>query len=182
MFPAFKEWSAVVNALAAGAQTLILRKGGIAEPRGGFVATHDRFWLLPTHFHAQAEKLTAAAHPFLPASTVGPSESIELTAYAELIEHRWLDHWDRVAALAPWHCWQESTVRERFDWSRPKGIHLMLVRVHRLVDPMTFSLTATQAGCKSWVDLPVDFHAQPAVPALADADFTARSQRIHARL
>ena len=36
MFPAFKEWHVVVEALAAGEQILLLRKGGIAEGRGGF--------------------------------------------------------------------------------------------------------------------------------------------------
>jgi hypothetical protein len=32
----FKEWALVCEALGRGEQTIILRKGGIAEGRGGF--------------------------------------------------------------------------------------------------------------------------------------------------
>ncbi len=48
---ALKEWAAVCQALAVGRQTILLRKGGIAEGPGGFRAEHDAFWLLPTYFH-----------------------------------------------------------------------------------------------------------------------------------
>ncbi len=47
---AFKEWAAVCAALSAGRQTVILRKGGIAEGPGGFQPEHGEFWLLPTRF------------------------------------------------------------------------------------------------------------------------------------
>ena len=56
-YPAFKEWQVIVAALAAGEQSLLLRKGGIAESRGKFNPERaERFWLFPTQFHAQREK------------------------------------------------------------------------------------------------------------------------------
>ena len=48
---AFKEWAAVCHALAAGIQSVILRKGGIAERGGSFHPEYSRFWLYPTYFH-----------------------------------------------------------------------------------------------------------------------------------
>ena len=39
---AFKEWAIVVDALGRGRQSVILRKGGIAEGRGGFRPEHAR--------------------------------------------------------------------------------------------------------------------------------------------
>ena len=39
----FKEWALVCAALGSGAQTLILRKGGIAEGRAGFAFKHPEF-------------------------------------------------------------------------------------------------------------------------------------------
>jgi len=45
----------ICDALAEGRQSLILRKGGIAEGPRGFVPEHDTFWLYPTHVH-QAEQ------------------------------------------------------------------------------------------------------------------------------
>ena len=52
---AFKEWAGVCAALAEGRQSLIVRKGGIAEGPRGFAPEHDVFWLYPTQVH-QAEQ------------------------------------------------------------------------------------------------------------------------------
>ncbi|MBA2742902.1 MAG: DUF1802 family protein, partial [Chthoniobacterales bacterium] len=49
----FKEWALVCDALGRGEQSLILRKGGIAEGRDGFAFRHSEFFLFPTFFHAQ---------------------------------------------------------------------------------------------------------------------------------
>ena len=66
LFPAFKEWLVIVDALAAGEQSLLLRKGGIAEGRGGFdPELAERFWLFPTQFHAQREKTKPGLAPRL---------------------------------------------------------------------------------------------------------------------
>ena len=149
---AFKEWHAIVGALVAGRQSIILRKGGIAEGRGGFKIPTEKFWLLPTRFHAQAEKLKPAATPFLPR----PDEPEQLTAYAELIRHRFVEDWNTVTALDHTHLWTQTTLRARFDWSQPPGLHLLELRVFRLLVPIDLALTPDQAGCKSWVDLPHD--------------------------
>ena len=42
---AFKEWAGVCAALESGRQSVILRKGGIADGPGGFVPDHEAFWL-----------------------------------------------------------------------------------------------------------------------------------------
>src|SRR6476646_1534337 len=54
----FKEWAAVCEALGRGRQSIILRKGGIAEGRDGFSFKHREFFLFPTWFHEQPEKVT----------------------------------------------------------------------------------------------------------------------------
>src|SRR5205823_6044048 len=50
---AFKEWAVICRALAEGRQSLILRKGGIAEPGGEFALEQKHFWLFPTYVHQQ---------------------------------------------------------------------------------------------------------------------------------
>ena len=57
---AFKEWAVICRALAEGRQSLILRKGGIAEAGGQFRPEHDRFLLYPTYFHEQHHTGTKA--------------------------------------------------------------------------------------------------------------------------
>ena len=64
---AFKEWALVSDALGRGGQSMILRKGGIAEGRAGFRFQHPEFLLLPTLFHEQAAKLRVPAETALPA-------------------------------------------------------------------------------------------------------------------
>ena len=47
MSDAFKEWAVVCEALGDGRQSIILRKGGIAEGREGFAFAHGEFFLFP---------------------------------------------------------------------------------------------------------------------------------------
>src|SRR5437773_11511491 len=53
----FKEWSLVCDALGGGCQSVILRKGGMAEERGGFSFRHREFFLFPTFFHEQIARV-----------------------------------------------------------------------------------------------------------------------------
>ena len=48
----FKEWAVVCEAMGRGRQSIILRKGGIAEGREGFSFKYPEFFLFPTWFHA----------------------------------------------------------------------------------------------------------------------------------
>jgi hypothetical protein len=62
---AFKERAADCHALAAGMQTIILRKGGIHEGCAGFRVAHSEFWLFPTYLHEAATALIDEAQPLL---------------------------------------------------------------------------------------------------------------------
>lgn len=174
MTPAFKEWRVIVAALGAGAQILILRKGGIAEGRGGFQARADRFWLFPTDFHAQREKTKPTAAARFSAEPTSPA----LTHFAVVRRHVWLDDWARVQALDPFHFWTEATIRERFGRTQPPGLHAFVVRVHRLLAPLPLEPTPDMAGCKSWIDVPASFEAQPSAPVLADNVFENRVREL----
>ncbi|CAM2777066.1 DUF1802 family protein [Rariglobus hedericola] len=180
MFPAFKEWHAIVEALGHGEQILVLRKGGISEGRGGFDAARaGRFWLFPTQFHAQADKTKPhAARFFGPATS---SDTVVLSYFADIVHHTFLTDWPDVAALDSHHLWNEAAVREKFDWSQPPGVHAFVVRVHRLATPLILSLTADMGGCKSWIEVPADFSAQGSAPVLDDESFQARKALIGLR-
>lgn len=171
---AFKEWAAIVAALGAGAQTIILRKGGIAEGRGGFDPERAaRFWFFPTAFHAQREKLKSAAAPHFPAEAdLTPAVPPRIEFFAELVAHRFVSDREAALALDQRHLWTEATVLERFDWARPAGLHVLLVRVHRLSEPLALPAGLDLGGCKSWIELPLgDPALRPSSPALDDAAF-----------
>jgi hypothetical protein len=171
--PAFKEWHVIVEALGAGEQILILRKGGIAEGRGGFALKAEKFWLFPTRFHEQAARTKPPAKKYfagLPADT----DRIEIVHFAEVTRHVFLADWAAVAKLDAFHFWSEETARERFNFAQPPGLHAFVVRVHRLLKPVQLEITPEMAGCKSWIDLPLDFAAQPSEPVLDDERFNQK--------
>jgi hypothetical protein len=159
LYPAFKEWQVIVDALATGEQSLLLRKGGIAEGRGGFdPELAERFWLFPTQFHAQREKTKQGLAQRLNSVPGDPLDTrVTLTAFAEVTHHRFVSDWSAVAALDPFHGWTEATVREKYDWGQPPGLYALVVQVHRLNRPIKLARTPAMAGCKSWLELPVGF-------------------------
>jgi len=179
MSPAFKEWQVVTEALSAGEQIVILRKGGIAEGPAGFQMMANRFWLFPTQFHAQRGKTKpAAAKWFSPAGSAithaAAPGTITLCCFADIVRTAFLSRWDDVAALDSFHVWTEAAVREKFDWNETPGLHAIVVRIHRLHTPLSLAPTPDMGGCKSWIDLPCDFATSPHSPALDDRSFAAR--------
>jgi hypothetical protein len=175
--PAFKEWHVIVEALGAGEQVLILRKGGIAEDGGDFAVKAGKFWLFPTHFHEQLARTKPAAKKFFTHSQpkTGP---IHLRYFAEVVQQAFLSDWAEVARLDAFHLWTEKIIRERFDWATPPGLHAFAVRMHRLVQPARLEVTPEMSGCKSWVEVPLDFAAHPSEPVLSDATFAKKLEEL----
>lgn len=152
---AFKEWAVVCRALAAGRQSLILRKGGIAEVGGEFRPDHDRFVLYPTHFHEQQR--LGIKPEFLPLLDAAerdrpPPGVVRLTHRAEVTAVRFVDRLEDVLTLDDRHVWSEETVRQRFAYRRP-GLYVLGVTAYPLPTPVEVVETPDYAGCKTWVEL-----------------------------
>ena len=146
----FKEWALVCDALGEGKQTVIIRKGGIAEGRDGFAFRHREFFLFPTFFHEQLNRVRLS-RPTLPKQ---PSEEVEIRYFARVEEARLLTRWNEVSALAPLHILAESVVRERFEYSETPGVHVAFVQIFRLDPIWCFPDAKAYGGCRSWVSLP----------------------------
>ena len=146
----FKEWALVCQALGKGRQTIILRKGGIAEGRDGFAFQHREFFLFPTFFHEQVERVRL---PGAILQAPRPHE-IEIHYFAQVEETRVLTDWEEVRALEPRHILEESVVRERFEYDDAPGVHVAFVRIFRLAPVWRFPDAKAYGGCRSWVELP----------------------------
>jgi hypothetical protein len=146
----FKEWALVCAALGEGRQSVIIRKGGLAEGRDGFAFRHREFFLFPTFFHEQLTRLRLSAG-VLPESR--PNE-IEIRYFVRVEEARVMTNWTDVRALQPLHILRESVVRERFDYENMQECMLLSCElsysepVWRLPDAKAYG------GCRSWVHLP----------------------------
>src|SRR5437870_90766 len=107
----FKEWALVCEALGRGEQSIILRKGGIAEGRDGFGFKHDEFFLFPTFFHEQVEKVRSGL-----TSVPGRAEGkVEIKYFAKVEFATVVNDWETLLKLEPFHIWQPDVMRERFE-------------------------------------------------------------------
>ena len=149
---AFKEWALVCAALGRGEQSIILRKGGIAEGRAGFRFQHPEFLLLPTLFHEQAAKLRVPADTAVPAPRTDGQLEVRFTARVEWTQD--ISDWAKVQALAPFHLWQEFEIEKRFVQDEKRMVSLAFIRVQRLSEPFIFPDSPRYGGCRSWVEIP----------------------------
>ena len=146
----FKEWALVCQALGEGRQTVLIRKGGIAEGREGFTFRHGEFFLFPTFFHEQLVRVRES-NGVLPEPSPGV---IEIHYFARIKETRVMTDWEEVRALEPFHILKESVVRERFDYDEASGVHVAFVEVFCLAPVWRFPDSKRYGGCRSWVELP----------------------------
>lgn len=170
MTPAFKEWAIVCEALGCGRQSIIIRKGGIAEGREGFSFRHREFLLFPTWFHEQLAKTRLPASTTLPKETPG-SVAIQYTATME-----WsgvVSNKEQLHSLREHHILADEVIEERFAYDECPGVHVAILRVFRLEPPCILPMEKRYGGCRSWVDLPdLDGHAM--VSVLSDEEHKQR--------
>jgi len=169
---AFKEWAVICRALAEGKQSILLRKGGIAEDGGTFTVEHTRFWLFPTYVHQQETGIRPDAIPLLEASRADKPAAGTVR----------LSHWAHVTGiyrvrdellallLAHMHLWSEETVRKRFAYREP-AIYVLSARIYHAPQPFIITDTPAHQGCKSWVELDQPLHTDGSTPVLSDKDY-----------
>ncbi len=170
----FKEWKLVCDALESGRQSIILRKGGIAEGRGGFQFEHDEFFLFPTYFHEQSERLRLEGEASEGAGSEDPDESkVEIRLAARIAWAANITKWESVKGLEPFHIWNEDVLEERFDYTGLLGLRMAVLRVYRLAEPWILEQRPEFGGCRSWLDLPEEGEAlwKTATPVLTDDAF-----------
>ncbi len=187
----FKEWTLVCDALGGGAQSIIIRKGGIAEGRAGFRFEHPEFYLFPTLFHEQAAKLKLPPDTALPAPRADGQHEVTLRVRVEWTQ----DVADPavVRRLAPFHIWQDSEIEKRFQYELPSaksaaaesgkhGVSVAFVRVEKLSAPFVFADSPKYGGCRSWIQLPDLPAGITGIPVIDENVHRSREAEIRALL
>ncbi len=171
MRKAFKEWAVVDEALGQGAQTILLRKGGIHEREGRFEIEHDEFLIYPTYLHQTPEHLKPEFRAACRDERPDPNQ-IYIRHYARVADvfrapptPDDADQWNDL------HIYSPELVRYRYEYKTDRPVYVLLVRVHRLGEPAWIEETPTYAGCRSWVELDEDISVANATPVLDDAAF-----------
>lgn len=176
----FKEWTLICQALGAGNQSLILRKGGIAEGRAGFRFEHPEFYLFPTLFHEQVSKLKLPPDTALPLMAQPGQIAIDYQVKVEWTVE--LTDLEAVRRLAPFHLWRDEVIEERFHYDKKQALSVAFVRVSRLSRPFVFADSPRYGGCRSWVELPELPPDISAGTVLGDSAHRGREAEIRALL
>ncbi|MDH3227190.1 MAG: DUF1802 family protein [Thermoleophilia bacterium] len=168
---ALKEWAVTCDALLAGEQVLIVRKGGIGEKK--FELPHPRFFLFPTYAH-QRPDLVKREYRDRFGDTLERREeptALPLAGYAEIAESHPIGDPAALDAIDHLHILSSSYARERLRWRPKQPLWAVVLRVWRLDPAPTLAVTDEHAGCVSWVELPTGFTHPHGSPALDDDSF-----------
>ena len=173
---AFKEWAGVCDALMSGRQSLILRKGGVAETSGEFRPDHPAFWLYPTVVHQAEQGLRTPTPPSPYDPRFVPIEALAVVEWTGRV-----DRLDQLAALSEWHDWTEPTIQGRFHYRKP-GLWALVVRVYRRGEAIPIAVTTEQLGCKTWVPLESAISTEGVRAVVEEAELTRRLSLIRQAL
>jgi hypothetical protein len=183
MWPALKEWDVVCEALGAGRQVIVIRKGGIAEGSGGLRFEHTEFALLPTFFHQQSERVVPEADfAARQAGTEGERESVEIRHAATLVWHKVVTDRAILAKLHSFHILTPEEVEARFNQKPEPGVQIALLRVYRLDPPQRVPWQKSFGGCRSWAEMNADLEACSRVSVLSDERFTELERELRSIL
>lgn len=183
--PALKEWAAIVHALLEGEQIVDVRKGGLREDGRHFALPARRCWLSPTAEHQQPDLLKSAyAHwvDLADASPVGGPVTVQ--GWADIVDVATITEPEQLEALDSKLIWARDYVETRFKWKRRDPLWVLVLRVHRLDEPLTVPWKDEYGGCTSWVDyagLP-DPEQLPSQPVLSDVAFAAKHNGVREAL
>ncbi|NEW07817.1 DUF1802 family protein [Paenibacillus sp. SYP-B3998] len=179
---ALKEWASAVEALANGTQLFIMRKGGIVEETRDFQVESDAFFLYPTYEHQRKELLKESYQGFIDDSLTGwkpENPNVTLSVYAQLVEDIEISDQEHLNKLYPFHIWTENFAEERLKWKRKNPLHIMLLRVYKLNNPVDVTIEQAYLGCKSWIEIQADLPNDRAMtPVLSDEQFAAQVAKI----
>jgi hypothetical protein len=174
---ALKEWAVVCQALEAGRQVLLLRKGGIYEAAGEFQLEHRQFLLFPTYLHQNAAMLKPEARDGLEQRDAEPQQ-VRLGAAGVVTDIVRVGSRAEVDAVDDEHVWAPPLIDMRFNYRPDNPLYVLMVRAYRLAEPVTVENTPAYAGCKSWVPLGRTVSTAGARPVLGDEAYASRRRRI----
>ena len=181
---ALKEWAITVQALAAGEQILLLRKGGIHESGKDFRVVHPEFLLYPTYEHQREDLLKGSRQPALQQllADTPRSESITFTHWAQAAEILEVEEQQRVDDLSPYHIWTDEYAQSRLRWKPMLPLSILLLRVYRMEHPVTVPYIKEYGGCTSWVEILPRIDLGQLEPVLDDAEFARQVDAIKGSL
>jgi hypothetical protein len=174
---ALKEWAIVCKAIEDGKQVLLFRKGGIMEYRNGFELKHKVCFLFPTFEHQSIDSVRSEYRKELEflqnqqqsqktiynESRVSAKEKnnsiqniIKINSIVEITYFNEINDINKLIELEKFHIWNIDYVKMRFNYNPKKPLYLLLLRAHKLKEPINISNRPEWSGCKSWIQFDME--------------------------
>ena len=168
------------KALLEGRQTVLLRKGGLADKRPGFSVEHNEFFVYPTYWHQQRLGVDPSLAGLWEGIVEGapPADQVEFSVYAAVIKSFQIVNPERLNILRGIQVLTEDELSRRFYYRDKPGIHLIVLRAYRLSEPIRIPVMEHFPGCRSWVDLGHELSTTGCRPVLDDDLFERRVREI----
>ncbi len=173
---ALKEWATVVQALEAGEQTVLLRKGGILETASGFVVESKKFLLFPTFEHQSLDSLKPQFHGHLDFVKQNKPQNGQnkITSYAEVVAEADLTSEKKINQLSEFHIWSDSYIKARINWMPDKATKAVFLKTYK-VPSFEIPIKEEYQGCKSWID--INAKLDSGKPVMAEAELQSRLEK-----
>ena len=178
---ALKEWAILVDAIGKGEQILLVRKGGIADPAGGFQLKRREFFLYPTREH-QKEELVRPEFTQRLRSAAPESGRVPMQVYAGVALQKEVKDLSQLSHLQKYHLWSPEFFEQRKNYKPELPSQVLVVRAYVLRKPVLHAVRPEEVGCKSWVDLSEAIPLEGSEPVWDNRRFVDALNEISARL
>ena len=112
-----------------------------------------RFWLYPTAEHQKPELLKEPYRHWIDLASAAPvGESIRIDGWADVDHAAEITEPEQLEALASKLIWTSEYAQSRLGWKQRDPLWVLVLRVHRLLEPITVPWSDAYGGCTSWVD------------------------------
>lgn len=180
---ALKEWAVVCDLLLEGEQTLLMRKGGIAEAEGPgrFRLESPRFAFFPAWLHQRPEGIKAQWRDKVRVFDAEPAE-IEIRGIGVATDVWQVPSRESLDRIDDLLCWTAAQIDMRWNYKPSQPLYLVAVRLYRLASPRRIQNNPQYAGCKSWVHLDATdtMDDQSALAVLSNAAYAVQVDRVNA--
>ena len=163
---ALKEWANVIEALGRGEQIILIRKGGIADPKFGVES--DRFYMYPTYYHQPV----AGDEP----------KTVTITHWCEAARTWRIRDLDLLYRLEPFVVMSREALETRYKFRPDQALHVIGVRTFALPAPVTIDVKQPYIGCRSWVSVDDEISIDDSRPVLTAEELSKRLETIDAML
>jgi hypothetical protein len=177
---ALREWAVAVKALEQGRQVIVLRKGGISEETKEFKLESQEFYLFPSFEHQRPNLVKPEASEMVSLTQAEANklaDRVRLTSYAKVVEDIEIMDVETLQRLDELHIWTEDYAEERLKWKRTKPLHVLILRVYKLENPLEIPMRESYGGCKSWHGLD-DVTPVRMTPVLDDQEFEQQANAV----